>query len=138
MSISVFLVQFIPNDDGNICEDSSVTIEESTITDELLRKLEEKFEVQSTSVCEFFGSKETSIYEIFDNNELDEILDFLKDQFVSLVNEAHGDLNAPVIKKRVVEQYSYEMFALLNITRLFELKLENFADMDNVKLKISR
>jgi len=138
MSSSIFLIQFVPNDDGRICEDTSITIDDSVITDELLKKIEDKFEIEKLSISEFYDSNEKTVCEFISNNKLDEIVDFLKDQFVSLINEAHEDFNGTIIEKNSVENYSHEIFALLSITKLFELKLNNFTGMDNVKLKVSR
>lgn len=139
MSSRIVLIQFTPDKNGNICEDKSISIQDSFISHELLEKLTQNFELIEENIAEEYNSKESSIFEFFHDSEIEQVISFLEESFISSVSSSAKNFDEEeYINKQQIKLLRGEFRSLLNVIAIFELKNENFKDDKNTRVKVSR
>lgn len=140
MSTVISLIEFLPNEQGDICEDASRTIERAFIMPEVLDELVQSHGTTIKSIPEEFGSHESSEYEFFGSDSISKIIEDLELRFFREVldlashlgNEEVGDEGAGSVRcldNELVKESRIKIRAVLNAIALFELKRDEYGSL---------
>lgn len=130
MSSFLSLIEFTPNEDGQITEENSKTLKRVNITEDLLNELKEDFCLIPTLILEE------------DDSDLETEFNFLDEDMQRIRNSLKKKIESILISldKDKLESHYDEitsiLFILLNIRDLIELKTQYDSPLIRIKVSI--
>ncbi len=133
MSLNISLIQFDSDETGTLFEEKYTTIETAYINHTLLDEIKEKYPFREQKVFEERESKEYSIFNYFNQNNINDILSYLESKFINLCDSCNF--------KEIYDQNIYlkkveEFRTISNIIHVLKLKNEKYKESFSSFIKV--
>jgi len=135
MSQSLALIIFPSNEEGHLFETDSETVERAVISDSLLRRISDAQIFVHQPLFEEPGSPAQSQIMRVDDEKLDELLQFLEQEFLALVSATRHGASELIVPSEVLTMI-HDVRTVCNLHALVTLKKDRFPEC-RVALKVS-